>query len=180
MDVINRKPPDENSYVTRWEEFELLPGALEGLQLLAELNARLLVVTNQRDIARGLMSERDLNGIHDRMRAEIAVHNGHLDGVYYCPHDEGTCKCRKPAGGLFHQARREFPEIAFAQSMVVGDSEADLEAAIAIGAHPVLITTRPEWPTIVERFRSADADALRTFPSLRAFAEALGRCELHL
>ncbi len=77
--VINRKPPDENSYVTRWEEFEFLPGALEGLQLLAELNARLLVVTNQRGIARGLMSERDLNGIHDRMRAEIAAHNGHLD-----------------------------------------------------------------------------------------------------
>ena len=136
--AVNRKPPDEDSYVTQWEEFEFPPGALEGLQLPAGLSAMLLVVTNQCGIARGLMTEQDLHGIHDRMRDEIATHGGRLDGVYFRPHDRGTCQCRKPATGLFQQARVDSPDTAFQRSIVVGDSYVDLEAAQAIGARPVL------------------------------------------
>lgn len=131
--VINRGPPDEISYVTDWNEFEFLPGTLAGLQLLAGLGPGLLVVTNQRGIARAFMTEETLLGIHEKMRDEVAANRGRLDGVYYRPHHRGTRQCRKPATGLFDQARQDFRDIVFDRSIVVGDSEADLEAARTIG-----------------------------------------------
>src|ERR1700750_861845 len=83
--VINRKRP-EGSYVTSWGEFELLPGALEALALLARADTPVIVVTNQRGIARGRMTEADLDDIHARLRAAVSAAGGRLDAIYHCPH----------------------------------------------------------------------------------------------
>jgi len=130
--VINRKAP-EGAYVTSWEEFELLPEALEGLRVLAELDAPVVVVTNQRGVARGRMTEADLADIHERMRAAVAQAGGRIDAIYHCPH-EGGCDCRKPATGLFERAARELG-VDLAASAVVGTLGA---AGLTLGAGAAL------------------------------------------
>jgi len=136
--VINRKPP-EGDYVKRWEEFEFLPRAPEALKLLKRAGMKVIIVTNQRGIARGLMTERDLEEIHKRMLAELARFQASVDAIYYCPHEEGVCDCRKPRVGLFRQAQKDFPDIDFASSAVIGDSLKDMEAGTQLGCLTILI-----------------------------------------
>jgi D-glycero-D-manno-heptose 1,7-bisphosphate phosphatase len=134
--VINRKAP-EGEYVTSWAEFEFLPGALEGLALLAEAPVKVIVATNQRGIARGRMTEADLSDIHRRMLAAVAEHGGRIDAIYHCPH-EGGCACRKPGTGMFEAAAAELG-LRLGETAVLGDSPSDMEAASRIGAVRVLV-----------------------------------------
>jgi histidinol-phosphate phosphatase family protein len=136
--TINRKAA-EGDYVKSWAEFEFLPGAVEALALLRSHGLRLIVVTNQRGIARGLMTEDDLNDIHARMRAELARRDADVDAIHFCPHEAGECDCRKPGTGMFEAARRDDPAIDFARSVMVGDSDSDTVAAAAIGARGIRI-----------------------------------------
>jgi D-glycero-D-manno-heptose 1,7-bisphosphate phosphatase len=139
--VINVKAP-EGEYVTSWTEFAFADGALEGLRLLATLGVPVVVVTNQRGIARGRMTERDLADIHDRMLAEVAGAGGRIDAIHHCPH-EGGCECRKPGTALFRAAAEELG-IELAGSAVLGDRASDMEAAAAIGALRVLVAGHDE------------------------------------
>lgn len=130
--VINAKAP-EGDYVKSWAEFAFLPTALEGLGVLTEHGIRVVVVTNQRGIARGLMSEDDLADIHARMCAEVERAGGRIDAIYHCPH-AGGCDCRKPAPGLLHAAARDHADVRFDESALVGDRVHDMQAAEAVGA----------------------------------------------
>jgi D-sedoheptulose 7-phosphate isomerase len=136
--TINRKAP-AGGYVTSVAEFELLPGTAEAIRLLNELGVRVVVVTNQRGIALGRMSEQDLEEIHARMHAELHAAGARIDGVYVCPHEHGTCACRKPEVGLFRRAARDFPGLRLEQCAVVGDSAADMEAGARLGLTCVLV-----------------------------------------
>lgn len=136
--VLNRKAPD-GDYVKTWDEFAWLPGAREAVRLLNVAGIITVVVTNQRGVARGLMRAEDVISIHRRMQEELLELGAHLDGIYFCPHEVGKCRCRKPEIGLFLQAQSELPEIDFSRSFVVGDSLADIEAAYRIGARPVWV-----------------------------------------
>ena len=136
--VLNRKAPD-NDYIKTWAEFAWLPGVLDALRKLTAAGARLLVVTNQRGVARGLIGPADLDDIHEKLRAEAARVGATIDGIYVCPHLEGTCECRKPGVKLFHDAQRDFPDIVFARSFVVGDTPSDIEAGRKLGARTILI-----------------------------------------
>jgi D-glycero-D-manno-heptose 1,7-bisphosphate phosphatase len=138
--VINRKQP-ENDYVKSWQEFTFLPGALEGVRILSGLAARLIVVTNQRGVARGRMREEDLLDIHERMTAAVAAAGGRIDGIYHCPHEEGACQCRKPRTGLFERAQADFPDIDFRFSLIVGDSVSDLLPGAKLGCRMALIAS---------------------------------------
>jgi D-glycero-D-manno-heptose 1,7-bisphosphate phosphatase len=135
--VINRKPP-EGEYVTSWAQFELLPGALEGLRALSSLDVPIVVVTNQRGIARGRMTEADLADIHARMLAAVEAAGGRVDAVYHCPHAVGTCGCRKPLPGMFQRAAKDLG-LVLDRSVVVGDQHSDMEAAGSIGALRVAV-----------------------------------------
>lgn len=139
--VVNRKAP-EGEYVTSWDDFAFLPGALDGLRELAAGGVPVVVVTNQRGIAHGRMSEADLADIHDRMRAAVADAGGRIDAIYHCPH-EGGCDCRKPGTDLFERAAADFG-IDLADAAVVGDRASDMEAAAAIGALRVLVRGHDE------------------------------------
>jgi D-glycero-D-manno-heptose 1,7-bisphosphate phosphatase len=136
--VINRKAP-EGGYVTRWENFEFLPGVAEAISSVNRAGWSVIVVTNQRCIAKGLVSAGEVEAIHRRMREQLARMGARVDGVYYCPHDrEPACSCRKPEPGLLLAAAREF-EIDLSASWVVGDSETDVEAGRRAGCRTVRI-----------------------------------------
>src|SRR5919106_4440129 len=106
--VLNKRPPKAR-YVRSWSEFDWLPGAKEALRLLHKAGYRVIVVSNQAGIGRGLMTETDLQQIHDKMRAEAAETGGSIERVYYCPHAwDAGCECRKPKPGMLFQAQRDF------------------------------------------------------------------------
>jgi D-glycero-D-manno-heptose 1,7-bisphosphate phosphatase len=132
--TINAKAP-EGDYVKSWEEFEFLPGAVEAVRALRDAGLRVVIVTNQRGIALGRMTEDDLAEIHSRMLEQL----GPVDAVYHCPHDEGECDCRKPLPGMLLRAAEEVPGVDLARSVTIGDSESDMEAGRAAGTRTLLI-----------------------------------------
>ena len=165
--VINRRTP--NGYVTSWEQFEFLPRALDALRLLAEDGYRALVVSNQACVSKGLINSEGLAELTRRFAEEVEKNGGHIDGVYYCPHqDRDGCGCRKPKPGLLLQAHREH-RFAFAQTFLVGDSELDLIAAHTVGCPAILVragnlNTRSSAhsPGLAQTFRSAIRPARHT------------------
>jgi D-glycero-D-manno-heptose 1,7-bisphosphate phosphatase len=167
--VLNRKAA--GGYVTSWEQIEMLPGVEEAVARLNRSGRKAIVVTNQRGIARGTFSESDLQALHDSLRRHLAAHSAHLDGIYYCPHDRGQCRCRKPQPGLFEQAFRDFPEAAAANSVMVGDSLCDIEAASGLGMRSILLAD----PEETQRPDTVRAAALATglAGSLLEFVERL-------
>jgi D-glycero-D-manno-heptose 1,7-bisphosphate phosphatase len=167
--VVNRKAP-EGEYVTSWAEFEFLPGALEGLRLLSGAGAPVVIVTNQRGIARDAMTEADLAGIHDRMRAEVARAGGRIDAIYHCPH-EGGCECRKPGTALFRRAAHDLG-IELAGSAVIGDRASDMEAAAAIGALRVLVRGHDERMPRVDHVADDLLEAARWLLGQRSSSSA--------
>jgi D-glycero-D-manno-heptose 1,7-bisphosphate phosphatase len=136
--VINRKPP-EGEYVTRWEELELLPGVAEAIAVLVKAGFLVIVVSNQRCVAKGLLTVRELDSIHQRMRDNLAAVGAVITGVYYCPHDtQPPCDCRKPAPGMLFTAVRDH-EVDLAGSWMVGDSDTDVEAGKKAGCRTARI-----------------------------------------
>lgn len=97
----------------------------------------ILVVTNQRGVARGMMSKAQVEDVHGFMQKELKKHDAHVDGIYVCPHDVGECHCRKPDIGLYLQAERDFP-IDKSSSWMVGDSLTDVEAGERYGVRSLL------------------------------------------
>ena len=136
--VINEKP-EAGKYVTRWRDFRFLPGSIEAIRLLNEAEVRVIVITNQRGIALGVMSVEQLQGVHHRMSEELQALGAHLDAIYCCPHAEDSCDCRKPRAGLFLQAKSEFPDIVFREAFVIGDSDRDMKAGRRLGAQLIRI-----------------------------------------
>jgi D-glycero-D-manno-heptose 1,7-bisphosphate phosphatase len=134
--VINRNRSD---YVKSWAEFRFLPGSLRALAALNASGYRVIVVTNQSAVNRGLMGVEDLDEIHGRMGEIVAANGGRIEAILYCPHrpDEG-CGCRKPRPGLFRRAASEL-RVDLAAAYYIGDSLSDVDAARAAGVRPILV-----------------------------------------
>jgi histidinol-phosphate phosphatase family protein len=124
-----KAPPAE--YIESWSEFSFLPGAVDAVARLRAAGLRVVVVTNQRGVALGRMTADAVEDIHRRM-----IEGGlQVDRVYYCPHQDGECDCRKPLPGMLERAAREVPGVSLGRlAAVVGDSESDMEAGRAVGA----------------------------------------------
>lgn len=138
--VINKRLIDD--YVKNIGEFEFLPGAQEAVAKLTGLFGRIFVVTNQRGIARELMTVEDLRQVNDFMLRGIKEAGGRIDKVFFCPHDRNEgCGCRKPDIGMAYQAKAEFPGVDFAKSIMVGDSTSDIEFGKKAGMITVHITS---------------------------------------
>jgi D-glycero-D-manno-heptose 1,7-bisphosphate phosphatase len=132
--VINRKAP-EGQYVTRWEEMQFLPGACEAIRLLNNAGFFVVIVSNQRCVAKGLVTSDELDSMHARMRCEFAAAGATIDAIYYCPHEiDPPCSCRKPRPGLLLDAARRHA-VDLAASWMIGDSERDVEAGRTAGCH---------------------------------------------
>jgi D-glycero-D-manno-heptose 1,7-bisphosphate phosphatase len=138
--VINRKAP-EGQYVMRWKEMELLPGAFEAIRLLNAAGFLVVVVTNQRCVAKGLITPQELESLHARMLLEFQAAGARIDGVYYCPHDyKHHCACRKPQPGMLLDAARDH-NIQFDASWMIGDSDHDVQAGHTAGCKTARIVT---------------------------------------
>lgn len=136
--VINRNRVD---YVKTWSEFEFLPGALAALARLHAAGRRVIVVSNQSAVERGLLTMAALEQLHRRMRAAVAEAGGEITEVLVCPHrPERGCSCRKPRPGLLLAARDRLG-VDLRRSVLVGDHVSDVGAALAAGCAAVLVLT---------------------------------------
>jgi D-glycero-D-manno-heptose 1,7-bisphosphate phosphatase len=136
--VLNRKMP-EGAYVCDWAQFQWLPGAIEAVARMNRAGLTVILVSNQRGIALGLYTTEELELIHANMQSQLARHGARLDAIYYCPHDQGECHCRKPETGLFEQAWQRFPQANAKNSLVIGDSLSDIEAGHRLGMKTIFI-----------------------------------------
>ncbi len=126
--VINKKI--DHDYVRNLEMFKWIDGSKEAIVSLSKIFEKIIVVTNQQGIGKGLMTENDLNEIHSFMKSEIEQSGGGIDAVYFSPHlKEENNSMRKPGTGMLLKAKQDFPEIEFAKSILVGDSVSDMEMA---------------------------------------------------
>ena len=139
--TLNEKAP-EGDYVKGPAELRMLPGAADAVAELNGAGLRTVLVTNQRGVARGLMSAADVLAVHAALARELAAAGAHLDAIFVCPHEEGECDCRKPGVGLFVQARDADPGIDFTRSVMVGDAPSDMEAGRAAAMLTVAIGER--------------------------------------
>jgi rfaE bifunctional protein nucleotidyltransferase chain/domain len=134
--VINK----DKAYVSRWEDFEFVPGAIEGMQLLQKAGYALVVVTNQSGLALGYYSEAHYRALTKQMSTALKREGVELAGIYYCPHHPKgvvpelsiNCDCRKPAPGLLMQAAAEL-NLSLRDSLLIGDKPSDIQAAREAG-----------------------------------------------
>lgn len=138
--VINVDSPN---FIKSEEEWLPIPGSLEAIALLNQHGFTVLVTTNQSGIARGLFDLQALNRIHQKMRGDLALVGGKIEGIYFCPHGpDDHCLCRKPLPGMFEQIARDYNLDFYKQRVpAIGDSLRDLEAAILAGCEPILVLT---------------------------------------
>jgi D-glycero-D-manno-heptose 1,7-bisphosphate phosphatase len=137
----------DKSYIFRREDFEWVEGAQDVIRRFNAMGWWVFVVTNQSGIARGYYTEEQMQALHDWMTAELAAANIHIDRIYHCPfHEEGTIPRytrdsydRKPKPGMLIRAMTDFPVIK-ERSFLIGDKQADLEAAQAAGVRGFLFT----------------------------------------
>ncbi len=147
--------------MTRLDDFELLPGAVEGMAHLAACGLTLVVASNQRGIARGIVSEGFLRASEAALQAELSLLGAEISGFYYCPHGiEEDCDCRKPRPGMLLRAAGDL-DLDLASSWMVGDSASDVEAGSAAGCRTAAI-----GPETIER-------ATITAPTLQRAAELI-------
>ena len=141
--VINVKLPQGN-YVMEPESLELCAGAGHAIAALNRKGLRVVVATNQRGIALGRFTEQQLGHVHHRLAELLAAHGAHLDAIYYCPHAQNACDCRKPLPGMLHKGFHDFPGLTAGNSIMVGDSLSDIQAGRALGMPTVFIEGNPE------------------------------------
>jgi D-glycero-D-manno-heptose 1,7-bisphosphate phosphatase len=163
--VINRKPA-EGKYLTCWEEFQILPGAIEGITRLNRAGFFVVVVTNQRCVAKGLLTTTELEVLNQRMSNFLTRAGATINAVYYCPHEtEPSCHCRKPAPGMLLDAAREHG-IDLPTSWMIGDSKDDIETGKNAGCKTARLSAGHESPfeSELEELLSGRADIVA--PSL--------------
>lgn len=143
-------------YISDESQVRLKPRAAVALKLLKERGYRLVIISNQSAVARGLLTEKKLGEIHDHLKALLAQEGAYLDGIYYCPfHPEGSVEkfrqdseLRKPRPGMLLLAAREL-DLDLTQSWMIGDDDRDIEAGKAAGCRTILLEERGS--TLVQR-----------------------------
>lgn len=136
--VINH---DSDAYIKSPEEWVPIPGSLEAIAQLNRCGFRVVVVTNQAGVGRGLYDLATLDRIHAKMRKQVEEAGGHIEAIYFCPHGpEEGCHCRKPRTGLYEQFASQF-NVDLDGIPAVGDSLKDMQAAQSVGAEAILVET---------------------------------------
>jgi len=139
---------DSDDFIKSADEWNPLPGSLEAIALLNEHGYKVVVITNQSGLGRGLYNETALAEIHTKMHRLTKEKGGKIEAVYYCPHlPEDNCACRKPKPGLLKDFAKEKSQ-SLAELYFIGDKLADIQAAEAAGANPILVKTGKGQKTI--------------------------------
>lgn len=128
--VVNVSPGE--GYVLRVEDFHLSPGIVEALSICRQRGFKLILVTSQQGVGKGLMSQHSLDAIHASMQQALRPAGAAFDGIYACTHLSGTCSCRKPSPEMIVQAQQDH-SIDLSRSWLVGDHDRDIQMAVNAG-----------------------------------------------
>ena len=148
--VINKYPGDRE-YVKSWGEFEFLPGVKAGLKRLNDKGFKVIVISNQAGVSKGIYPQEELDLITRNMLKELTDARVDIEGVYYCTHrQEDNCRCRKPKPGLIDIAVQKLKDKGLApelgRSYFVGDTIHDVEAGSSAGLKTILVFSGKERP----------------------------------
>lgn len=145
--VINQ---DSDQFIKSPEEWLPIEGSLEALALLNQQGYKVVVITNQSGLARGLLDNATLEQIHAKMQNLVVAQGGHIEAIYVCPHGpDNDCTCRKPKPGLLQQFAED-QQIDLKTTVFIGDSYRDIQAAQAVGAMPILVKTGKGQKTLTQ------------------------------
>lgn len=136
--VINVESPH---FIKNADEWIPIPGSLRAICRATQAGYRIFVVSNQSGLARGKLDIEELNAIHRVLSQEVQQAGGRIEGIFFCPHaPEADCNCRKPKTALLEAiAARTGADLR--DAVFIGDRASDIEAALAIGARPILVRT---------------------------------------
>ncbi len=138
-------------YIKEWKEFEFLPGTLDSLRLLKVNKIKVIIISNQSGVAKGLMTGEQLTRLNNKFLKEVREYGGEIEAVYYCVHNpEENCTCRKPKPGLLLKASKEL-NIDLKKAYMVGDYISDIEAGVAAGLKTILVKTGRGKETILKK-----------------------------
>lgn len=141
---------DSDRYIKSPEEWQPLPGSLDGIARLTQCGWHIAVATNQSGIGRGLFDMATLNLMHSKMHRAVHHAGGRIEAIFYCPDtNESDSPCRKPNPGMYYAISERF-NVPLAGVPVVGDSMRDLQAAHAVKARPFLVLTGKGERTLAE------------------------------
>ena len=136
--VLNQRIVDD--YVLKPEPFVVIDGVFEALKVFSSIFEHIVVVTNQQGIGKGLMTEDDLDAIHTMFLNKVSECGGRIDKIYFCPDLASACSFnRKPNIGMALQAKKDFANIRFNRSLMVGDSLSDMKFGKHAGMTTVLV-----------------------------------------
>ncbi|MBX2872797.1 MAG: HAD family hydrolase [Saprospiraceae bacterium] len=170
--VINERLP--GAYISRWEDFQFTPGAQEAIAQFSAFFTRIIIVTNQQGIGKGSMTAAQLSSLHAKMLEEIKLAKGHVDAIYFCADLKTQANnCRKPQPAMALQAQREFPEITFSRSVMVGDSISDIQFGQQLGMKTVLIDTKEDERELWRLAKKQGVAPDKTLPKLSSFTALL-------
>ncbi len=151
--VINVRIID--GYVTKIEEFEFLPNVIDSLRIFRNKFKRIIIVTNQQGVGKGIMTNEDVESVHEYMIHEVDKNNGKIDKVYYCPQLKSVPdNYRKPSPRMAYMAKNDFPDIDFSKSIMVGDMSSDVEFGINAGMKTIFIGDNDLKLTPDDRFET--------------------------
>ncbi len=142
----------------------MLAGVGPALARLKRAGAKLVVVTNQSGVGRGIVTLQDLEAIHARLQGLLEQEDAALDAIYFCPHHPNDgCRCRKPNVGMVERAVSEL-QLDLRRSYLIGDHARDMQLANRVGAKAVLLTPAPMDAPVLERLKAEQAmpDAVAT------------------
>lgn len=141
--VVNHEKEDD--YILHWNEFKFYHGVTGALKILADIFGTIVMVTNQRGVGRGLMTEADLADIHANMLSAVIENGGRINKIYYCTAVESIDYNRKPNPGMAMQAKEDFDHIDFSKAIMVGNKLSDMQFGRNAGMFTVYVdTTHPE------------------------------------
>ena len=144
-------------YLKTSAELKLLPGVGPALARLKGAGAKLVVVTNQSGVGRGVLTLKDLEAIHARLQGLLEQEDAALDAIYFCPHHpDDDCRCRKPNVGMVERAVSEL-QLDLRRSYLIGDHARDIQLAHRVGAKAILITTTLVDAEAVDRLKAEQA-----------------------
>lgn len=171
--VINKYEPGK--YVNKVDDFVFADKALEALKILSDVFGKIFVVSNQQGVARGFLTADDLNEIHSYMLEQVGKAGGRIDHVYTCTETEPS-NCRKPNTGMALQAKRDYPEIDFFNSICVGDFISDMQFGTHLGMTTVFIGKEVTLDQVIVTdfcYESLYRFAINTAPALKALARVV-------
>jgi D-glycero-D-manno-heptose 1,7-bisphosphate phosphatase len=163
--VINYEK--EADYIRNPEEFRFYEGVPDAISVFSRRFGKIFVVTNQKGIGKGLMTEKDLEDIHTFMMRAISNHGGRIDRIYFCPDLDEASPNRKPNPGMGYKAKAEFPDIDFGRSLMVGNTMSDMKFGKALGAKTIFIPSTKPMPELPDPLIDL------VFQGLQALAKAL-------